>query len=97
MASTGLELAVLGLLNSMGFSSVDGETAIAWAEQLAQSRDSSIIPWEIELNEAYAYALEHKLELAMARKQLEMAESAYRVVKEERDWTLLDWEVSAGR
>ncbi len=88
MASTGLELAVLGLLNSMGFSSVDGETAIAWAEQLAQSRDSSIIPWEIELNEAYAYALEHKLELAMARKQLEMAESAYRVVKEERDWTL---------
>ncbi|NLA58548.1 MAG: TolC family protein, partial [Firmicutes bacterium] len=85
MASTGLELAVMALLQNMGLAPIDAETALAWGAQLAQGWEGDIIPWGIHLEEAYTYALEHKLELAMARKQLEMAESAYKAVKEERD------------
>ncbi len=88
MASTGLELAVMALLQNMGLAPIDAETALAWGAQLAQGWEGDIIPWGIHLEEAYTYALEHKLELAMARKQLEMAESAYKAVKEERDWTI---------
>ena len=67
---------------------VDGETALAWADYLAQGWEGGIAAWQIQLDEAYAYAIDHKLELAMARKQLEMAESAYKAVKDERDWTV---------
>ena len=87
-ATTGLELAVLALLQSMGLAPVDGETALAWADYLAQGWEGGIAAWQIQLDEAYAYAIDHKLELAMARKQLEMAESAYKAVKDERDWTV---------
>ena len=88
MVSTGLGLAVMALLQNMGLAPIDAETALAWGAQLAQGWEGDIIPWGIHLEEAYTYALEHKLELAMARKQLEMAESAYKAVKEERDWTI---------
>ena len=87
-ATAGLELSVLALLQSMGLPPVDAETALVWADYLVYGWDGGITVWPIELDEAYAYALDHKLELAMARKQVEMAESAYKAVKEERDWTV---------
>lgn len=87
-ATAGLELSVLALLQSMSLPPVDEETALVWADYLVYGWDGGITVWPIELDEAYAYALDHKLELAMARKQVEMAESAYKAVKEERDWTV---------
>ncbi len=87
-ATAGLELSVLALLQSMGLPPVDEETALVWADYLVYGWDGAITVWPVELDQVYAYALDHKLELAMAMKQLEMAESAYKALKEERDWTV---------
>ena len=87
-AAMGLELATLALLQHMGLGNVEVDTALAWAEYLAESQDMSVIPWTVELDTAYAYTLEHRPELAMARQQRAMTETAYTSVKEERDWTV---------
>ena len=87
-ASMGLELATLALLQNMGLGNIESDLALAWAELLAQSENIAISPWTIDLDTAYAYTLGHRPELAMVRKQREMAETAYITVKEERDWTI---------
>ena len=87
-ANMGLELATLALLQNMGLGNMESDIALAWAEQLAQSKNIAVSPWTIDLDTAYAYTLEHRPELAMVRKQREMAETAYITVKEERDWTI---------
>ncbi|NMB10706.1 MAG: TolC family protein [Firmicutes bacterium] len=87
-ATMGLELATLALLQNMGLGNAKLDTALAWAEQLAEKQDLVVNPWTIGLDAAYAYTLEHRPELAMVRKQREMAETAYTIVKEDRDWTI---------
>lgn len=87
-ATMGVELATLALLQNMGLGNIETDAALAWAEQLASSKEISVTPWTVELNAAYAYTLEHRPELAMVRKQREMAETAYTAVKDERDWTV---------
>lgn len=84
----GVELATLALLQNMGLGNIETEAALAWAEQLARSKEIRVTPWMVELDAAYAYTLEHRPELAMVRKQREMAETAYTAVKDERDWTI---------
>ena len=83
-----MELATLALLQNMGLGNIETEAALAWAEQLARSKEIRVTPWMVELDAAYAYTLEHRPELAMVRKQREMAETAYTAVKDERDWTI---------
>lgn len=87
-ATMGVELATLALLQNMGLGNIETEAALAWAEQLARSKEIRVTPWMVELDAAYAYTLEHRPELAMVRKQREMAETAYTAVKDERDWTI---------
>ena len=65
-ATAGLELSVLALLQSMGLPPVDEETALVWADYLVYGWDGAITVWPVELDQVYAYALDHKLELAMA-------------------------------
>ena len=52
-ATTGLELAVLALLQSMGLPPADAETALVWADYLVYGWDGGITVWPIELDEAY--------------------------------------------
>ena len=87
-AEMGVEMAVLALLQTMGQETVDTDTALGWAKQLATSHQMMVQPWEVDVSAAFQYMTLHRSELAMARKQATMAEIALNQVKGERDWTV---------
>ena len=87
-AQMGVEMAVLALLQRMGLTSVDTDTALGWAKQLSQSNEMVVQPWTVDLDTAFMYMLEHRPELAMVRKQQALAEISYDQTKAERDWTV---------
>ena len=62
-------MAVLALLQTMGQETVDTDTALGWAKQLATSHQMMVQPWELDVSAAFQYMTLHRSELAMDKRR----------------------------
>lgn len=87
-AKMGLQIATLGLLQTIGLEPSHHHHVESFVEQFDPYKKREVEEWSLDLDRAIDFALKNRPEIRLAKMQLEMAEIDLEEHIETRDWTI---------